>query len=170
MDVVFSQYISKSTVSFLSWNLTMKYLVLFCLSLFLSTAAFAAKEKKQAVQLNIAAGDVPGQITTIKAKILEKEYVEMTASGKAELNRQFDALLGGQLDPASSIAMQDAVNSILTKAYADSRLYCTSQPVMGTNRKERACMTMAQKRATYEGTQLDLQRNLIPGPAPLQNQ
>ena len=148
----------------------MKYLALFCLCFSLSAGAFAAKEKKQAVQLNVAAGDVPGQITTIKAKILEKEYVEMTASGKTELNRQFEVLQGGQLDSASSIAAQDAVNAILTKAYADSRLYCTSQPVMGTNRKERYCMTMAQKRAAYEGTQLDLQRNLVPGSTPLETQ
>lgn len=147
----------------------MKNLILLYLYLALSGVAFAAPEK-QAVQLNVAAGDVPGQIQTIQMKILEKQYVEMTASDKAVLNRQLAELKNGQLDVGATAAAQEQINAILKKAYADSRLYCKSQSVMGTNRKERACMTMAQKKATYENTQLDLQRNLVPGSAPLEVQ
>lgn len=147
----------------------MKIFLLLSLSLAFSGAAFAAAEK-QAVQLNIAAGDVPGQIQSIQTAVLEKQYVEMTASDKATLNRQFSELKSGQLDAGAALAAQDQVNAILKKAYADSRLYCKSQSVMGTNRKERACMTMAQKKATYQNTQLDLQRNLVPGSAPLESQ
>ena len=147
----------------------MKIFLVLSLSLVFSGAAFAATEK-QAVQLNVAAGDVPGQVQAIQTVILEKQYVEMTASDKAALNRHFSMLKNGELDAGAAVAAQDQVNAILKKAYADSRLYCKSQSVMGTNRKERACMTMAQKRATYENTQLDMKRNLVPGSTPLEIQ
>ena len=114
------------------------------LALLFSFTALADSDKTP-VQLDIASGNVPGQIQTIQKAIHEPRYSEMSADDKSALNQQLAALQQGQLDSVGTAKAQEQVNSILSKAYADSRMVC--------NLKKRTCKTVAAKKKQHQNTQ-----------------
>lgn len=122
------------------------------LSLFLSFAALAASSK-EALQLNIAAGNVPGQIQAIQSAVNEPQYSELTAENKSTLNSQLAALQQGQLDSVGAAEAQNQINAILKQAFADSRMVCTFEKPLGSNMKQRNCMTVAAKKKQHQNTQ-----------------
>jgi paraquat-inducible protein B len=131
---------------------TKSILFAFPLSLFLSFAAFAGSSKEP-VQLNLAAGNVAGQIQAIQSVIGEPQYSEMTADSKSTLNSQLAALQQGQLDSVGAVEAQNQINGILKQAFADSRMVCTYDKPLGSNMKQRVCKTVAAKRRQHQKTQ-----------------
>ena len=122
------------------------------LALLFSFTALADSDKTP-VQLDIASGNVPGQIQTIQKAIHEPRYSEMSADDKSALNQQLAALQQGQLDSVGTAKAQEQVNSILSKAYADSRMVCTMEKPLGSNLKKRTCKTVAAKKKQHQNTQ-----------------
>ena len=122
------------------------------LALLFTSSAFAGSAKEP-VQLNIAAGNVPGQVQMIQKVIQEPEYVEMTAADKSNLNSQLAALQQGQLDSVATSEAQEQVNAILKKAFADSRIVCVFEKPLGSNLKKRTCTTVAAKKKQHQNTQ-----------------
>ncbi len=122
------------------------------LALLFASTAFAGSGKEPA-QLNIAAGNVPGQVQMIQQAIQEPQYVEMAAADKSALNGQLAALQQGQLDAVASLEAQEQVNAILKQAFADSRIVCTFEKPLGSNMKQRNCRTVAAKKKQHQNTQ-----------------
>lgn len=107
---------------------------------------------RQAVQLS-GSGDFAAQRQMIEAKLAQPEYVELSKEGRAELERHF-AALESKPDDAAAVA---GVNTVLKKAFADSRLVCTFEQALGSNMKKRQCMTAAARKRVYDTTQQTLQ-------------
>ena len=122
------------------------------LALFFTSASFAGSAKEP-IQLNIATGNVPGQVEMIQQAIQQPEYVEMTSADRTTLNRQLAALQQGQLDTVGTSDAQQQVNAILKKAYADSRIVCVFEKPLGSNLKQRTCKTVAAKKKQHQNTQ-----------------
>lgn len=120
----------------------------------LSSTAYAGKSlDTEAVQLSVAAGNIPQQRQQIETKLGQVEYSELTKESRVELNAQFaalDALPAGSQDALSA---ETRINAILKKAFADSKLVCTFETPLGSNRKQRTCMTVAAKTRFYNNTQ-----------------
>ena len=122
----------------------------------------AQAAEKSAIQLNIAAGDISSQIDVIMEKIQQPQYVEMSKSDRAELTGSLTEIESGTLDAAAAASAQSEANKILSQAFADSRLVCTYYQVLGTRQRQKACMTVADKKAANVKTQRDIKQNTIP--------
>ena len=131
---------------------TKSILFAFTLSLFLSFTALAGSSK-EAIQLNIAVGNVPGQIQAIQSAVNEPQYSEITTENKSTLNSQLAALQQGQLDSVGAVEAQNQINAILKQAFADSRIVCTFEKPLGSNMKQRTCLTVAAKKKQHQNTQ-----------------
>ena len=135
----------------------------FVLALFaigICSASHAAD--KSAIQLNVANGDIAGQVDLIMKKIEQAQYVELSKKDRAELTGNLTEIESGSLDPASIATAQSEVNEILRKAFEDSKLVCTYYQVLGTRQRQKACMTVAEKKAAQVKTQRDIKHNAIP--------
>jgi hypothetical protein len=135
----------------------MNRLLLLSLILISSTAYAGKTLDTEAVQLSAAAGNIPQQRQQIETKLGQVEYSELTKESRNELNLQFSAL---EILPAGSqeaISAETRINAILKKAFSDSKLVCTYVQTIGTNMKQRQCMTTAAKKRQYENTQRNLQ-------------
>ena len=53
---------------------------------------------------------------------------------------------------------QAVVNTILSRAHADSRMVCRRERATGSNRPERVCLTVAQRRKMQEDSKEGLRR------------
>jgi hypothetical protein len=146
----------------ISWVSLMKIYIILAVFLISTFAGIAnAADKPAAIQLNVAAGDVSKQIDTILEAVGTSEYIEMSKSERSELSEKLSLIESETLDAAAIETTQKQVNKILTEAFADSRLVCSNRKVIGTNKKAKSCMTVADKRAAREKTKNELNQNAI---------
>lgn len=135
---------------------------LFILSaVFLSSLVHAGKSlDSEAVQLSVAAGNIPQQRQQIEAKLTQVEYTELGNENRAALNEQFTLLEASPLPADQALAAQNRINGILKQAFADSKLVCTYEQPVGSNMKKRSCVTAAAKKRNFDSTQrnLDMQK------------
>jgi len=107
---------------------------------------FQAQETK--LRSDLAAGEVYSEITSVdKGRVLAAlDRIAAVAGGSS-----IDDLAGD----AKVAVLQDQglVNSVLGKARSDSRLICTRERPMGSNRTTRQCMTAAQRDRLRQDTQ-----------------
>lgn len=120
-----------------------------------------AAEKPKAIQLDVAAGDVSKQIDAILELAGTSEYIEMSKTERTELSEKLSLIESETLDATAVASTQKQVNAILTEAFADSRLVCSKREVLGTKKKQKTCMTVADKRAEREKTKNDLNQNAV---------
>lgn len=131
----------------------MKRLV-FLSAVLLSSLAYAGKSlDTEAVQVSVSAGNIPQQRQQIEAKLTQVEYAELTKENRAALNAQFELLQTTPLPADQGLAAQDRINGILKKTFADSKLVCTYETPLGSNKKQRTCITVAAKARYYNNTQ-----------------
>jgi hypothetical protein len=128
---------------------------LLLLSFFLiSSTAYAGKTlDSEAIQLSVAAGNIPQQRQQIETKLGQIEYSELTKESRNELNAQFSALETFPAGLQEVLSAETRINAILKKAFADSKLVCTFETPLGSNKKQRTCMTVAAKTRFYNNTQ-----------------
>src|SRR5574343_503073 len=81
------------------------------------------------------------------AEAADRQAVQLSGSGDF-------AALESKPDDAAAVA---GVNTVLKKAFADSRLVCTFEQALGSNMKKRQCMTAAARKRVYDTTQQTLQ-------------
>ncbi|MEY4085525.1 MAG: hypothetical protein RL074_1312 [Bacteroidota bacterium] len=151
----------------------MQAIITFCLCvvfLFPFELQASSKRSSVAIQLNVAAGDLPAQIDMIRKEAAGEDYIEMPRNNRLSLYGYLNALAKGSIDSSEIAKAESDVNTILANAFDDSRLICRNESIMGTNRKQRICVTKAQKTGQYKDTQLDFQRNLIPKSSPFEIQ
>ncbi|MFZ9310786.1 MAG: hypothetical protein ACO24O_04710 [Arenimonas sp.] len=137
---------------------------LFLLSAVLvSSLAYASKDlDREAVQVSVAAGNIPQQRQQVEAKLTQVEYVELTKESRAILDAQFDLLEASPLTADQGLAAQNRINGILKQAFADSKLVCNYEQTLGSNMKKRTCLTMAAKKRNYDRTQRNLEMQKTP--------
>lgn len=83
--------------------------------------------------------------------LLERMYTKINAAGGAE-----------QLREADRVAVfndQEQVNTILTRARADSRLVCTREKATGSHRPQNRCLTVAERRRAREFATEEMRRS-----------
>src|SRR5690606_40977368 len=105
-----------------------------------------------------------------------EQYSEITESARAAALALLDRL-ETRLDGVSEVSTlpeqakvsvfndQEALNAILTGAAADSRQSCRREHVVGSNRRQNVCMTVAERRRRAEQSREyvgDIQR-MFPG-------
>jgi hypothetical protein len=98
-------------------------------------------------------------------------YKELTAAARAELlDRQAKMLAlidGKQSDSELTEEQRAEVSATLVwidaklKEAEDDRMVCERRPVLGSNRKERVCMTAGQMRAQREAAREQMERQGI---------
>jgi hypothetical protein len=138
-------------------------IVFFSSLLLMSSVAWAGTPlDKQAIQLSVAAGNIPQQRLDINQKITQQEYAELTAEDRVVLNQELDSLESNALAGNDAVAAQNKVNGILTRAFADSKLVCTYEQALGSNMKKRQCMTVAAKKKSYDNTQKTIETQKTP--------
>lgn len=131
-------------------------------ALLVSSLAYAGKSlDTQAVQLSLAAGNIPQQRQQIEAKLSQVEYSELTSENRQVLNAQFALLESSAAGPEAKQA-EARINGVLQQAFADSKLVCTYDYALGSNMKKRTCMTAAAKKRNYDVTQRNLQMQKTP--------
>lgn len=131
--------------------------------LLLATHAYAAEKDKQAVQLSVSAGSVSSQKQLIESKIVNIEYQEMQNADRVELLTQLEAIDSGVATGNTILVYQENINTILKKAFADSKLICTNEMPTGSKRAVRTCSTIAAKERQQQNVQNT--RNTGNGPA-----
>lgn len=97
------------------------------------------------------------QRASIEASLAEgPTYAEITGASRREVRAalaRIDELLGGAgmaaLDAGGQDEVREAearVNELLAEAAVDSRLVCTRERTLGSNRTQRVCLTSAERR------------------------
>lgn len=118
---------------------------------------------KKPVQVDVKLS-INEQLALVETAIGTEHYSEI---GEADRMAVRDALgrirahVGGNpsadgLSPDIRTAVfndQELVNNIMTRAHADSRMVCERVRLTGSNRREQACMTVAQKRDLKDNSQ-----------------
>lgn len=121
---------------------------------------------KEAPLLDISKGDFEAQRSVIeKAVVSGDEYREISPGDRKQvlegLIRIGELLGGADSDELTSLnearnaafALQATINESLARAATDSRLVCTREHVIGSNRPKTICLTVAAKRRAFERTQ-----------------
>lgn len=132
--------------------------------------------------LHAQVADLVGSNFQVQAEQLRKDlagseqYSEITESARAAALALLDRL-ETRLDGVSEVSTlpeqakvsvfndQEALNAILTGAAADSRQSCRREHVVGSNRRQNVCMTVAERRRRAEQSREyvgDIQR-MFPG-------
>lgn len=123
----------------------------------------ALDDGKTPVQMDVNLS-ISEQLSLVEAAVLSEHYKEI---GEADRMAVRDALgrirahVGSNtsvdgLSPDIRTAVfndQELVNSIMTRAHADSRLVCERVRLTGSNRRQQACMTVAEKRELKDNSQ-----------------
>ena len=117
--------------------------LLVCIFLAFSVVAIPAESPRAAFSL--AAGNWPQQIKAIETAIEGKEYSELSKENRTRLAEQFELVLAPDFDAGAGADVEVAINQILGKAFADSKLVCVYEKPIGSNMKKRVCTTAAAK-------------------------
>ena len=91
-----------------------------------------------------------------------KSYIEISSADKERVRfliGKLDTLLAdkSRLDDLDAEAKvnaynaQQEINTLLTRAHADSRLVCKREKLIGSNRPTNTCSTVAERRRAREG-------------------
>ena len=127
----------------------------------LATPAFAAGSD---TQLDLTAA-FDAQRSVILAALQDgKTYAEIKAEDGREVRASLDRIAGlldgrptvASLSEAEKVKVfneQEVVNTILTRARADSRVVCTRERRVGSHRTTSVCYTVAERRRMHDQTQ-----------------
>ncbi|GAB2494507.1 hypothetical protein [Arenimonas alkanexedens] len=128
--------------------------------LLMATRAEAKSVDEAGITLSAdaTAAEFQTQRAAINEALAEPElYSEMDANTRKSLQGSLDAM-AAQLEAKGSLSAMDEsersaleteadrVNKMLETARNESRLVCTRETTMGSNRARRVCMTVAQRR------------------------
>lgn len=105
----------------------------------------------------------------VEAAIASEDYRAISDDDRAAVHQALarirtnvgDASSVDALSPAMRTAVfndQEVVNTILTRARADSRLVCERVRLTGSNRREQVCLTVAERRELRDNSK-DVLRN-----------
>jgi hypothetical protein len=146
----------------------------FATVLLLIVLAHPAQAKREEVVVQIEqGGPVAEQLQRVELALKGESYSEISQEDRdraqAALARIRSRMEGlervDQLHPDARTAIyndQELVNTILTRAHADSRMVCRRERTTGSNRPQQVCMTVAQQRQISENareTMLNQQRS-----------
>lgn len=120
------------------------------------------------VQLDVQES-VAQQLARVEGALHSERYSEIGVEDKSKVNAAIARIrdnLGQhqtveEANPAERMAIfndQELINSILTRAHADSRMVCQRERLTGSNRHTNVCMTVAQRREARENS-ADVLRN-----------
>ncbi len=129
-----------------------------------STAALATSDASRN-RVAIDKGDFDSQRARIEAALADgKTYAEISPNDQTTVRVALERI-GDQLDGVASVSElpesdrvdlfneQEKVNTILTRAAADSRLICTRVQKTGNLRRSVSCETVAERRQRTEASQ-----------------
>lgn len=127
--------------------------------IFISPLAFAGKDlDTQAYQISaFNSVTIAEQVAVAKQKITQIEYVELDDASRTKLLAELDVLKGSGLSENDRTESQKRANTLLSKAFADSKLVCTFEKPLGSNMKKRTCMTAGAKKRSFDATQRTIQ-------------
>ncbi len=136
--------------------------LVFCIGVTLAATAQAKPDKDAEVKLD-ANLPVAAQVSAIEKAIDSEDYSEIAREDKTNLQQALGRIqtrLGDQervdqLDPqgrAEILKDQDVVNTILARAWSDSRMVCSRERTVGSNMAKRVCTTAAQRRRIDEAS------------------
>lgn len=119
-----------------------------------------ATDNKQLVQMDQMA-PVSEQVQRVERALSSEQYSEISMEDKSAVRRSLDRIkiqMGDAdkidaLSPHAKIEVfneQERINTILTRAHADSRMSCRRERVTGSNFPQNVCMTVAQRRNAEE--------------------
>jgi len=125
----------------------------------LSAAAQAASEKP-VVQIDRQA-PVAEQVRKVEKALDNGEYAEISADDRAQVRHSLERITlrvgdrqtAQKLPPAVQNEVfndQERINTILTRAHADSRLVCQHTRSTGSNMPKSRCLTVAERRRIEE--------------------
>ena len=125
----------------------------------LSAAAQAASEKP-VVQMDRQA-PVAEQVRKVEKALDNGEYAEISADDRAQVRQSLERITlrvgdrqtAQELPPAVQNEVfndQERINTILTRAHADSRLVCQHIRSTGSNMPKSRCLTVAERRRIEE--------------------
>ncbi len=131
-----------------------------------AVAASAAAESHVAV----AEGDFAAQRARIEADLSDgKTYAEISPADRARV-RESLARIAAQLNGVSSVDElseparvavfndQEVINTVLTRAAADSRVLCERVEKLGSHRRTTQCETVAERRRRSQQDRENLQQ------------
>ncbi|HYQ25211.1 hypothetical protein [Stenotrophomonas sp.] len=129
------------------------------LLLVLSAAAQAASEKPL-VQMD-RQGPVAEQVRQVEKALNNGDYAEISADDRAQVQqslqritqRMGDHQTAQELPPAVQNEIfndQERINTLLSRAHADSRLICQYTRTTGSNMPKSRCLTVAERRRIEE--------------------
>lgn len=121
------------------------------------------------VQLD-AKESVTQQLARVEGALHSEQYSEIGLEDKSKVSAAISRIrdnLGQhetaeQASPLARTAIyndQELINSILSRAHADSRMVCRRERLTGSNRQTQVCMTVAQRRDAMENSR-DVLRNM----------
>jgi hypothetical protein len=127
----------------------------FMLSLLFTFSSFVSAGEdldKTAYQISAFNGDIAAQSKVARSKINKIEYSELTSANRQKLLLELDKLELSPLQPSESSKVIESANALLVNAFNDSKLVCRFETRLGSNKKERVCITAAAKKRLYEQT------------------
>lgn len=137
----------------------------------LSFAVHARPTAEAAVTLT---ADAPAaqQLTSVENALRSEEYSEMTLENRSRVQAALNRIrvkLGSnervdQLPPLQRTDVfndQELINTLMSTAKEDSRMVCRSERPTGSNRPQRVCATVAQRRIATESAK-NMMRELQP--------
>lgn len=124
--------------------------------------------KDGAVQLDVQE-TVAEQLARVERALATEEYSEVGLEDKGKVQAALgrirtkvgDHATIAQVNPQFRTEIyndQELINTILTRAHADSRVVCRRERTTGSNRPTQVCMTVAQRREMMENSR-DALRN-----------
>lgn len=115
-------------------------------------------------------GTVKDQLARVERTLYSEDYSEISMAEKssvsAAINRirirvgEHDSVEALNPQAQTEVKNDEAlINQILSRAHADSRMVCRRERATGTNRPERVCLTVAQRKRMQEESQNRLQNS-----------
>ena len=124
------------------------------------SAATQAASEKPVVQMDRQA-PVAEQVRQVEKALDNGEYAEISADDRAQVRQSLERITlrvgdrqtAQELPPAVQNEVfndQERINTILTRAHADSRLVCQHTRATGSNMPKSRCLTVAERRRIEE--------------------
>jgi hypothetical protein len=112
------------------------------------------------------------QLTNVENALRSEGYSEMSAENRTRVQAAVSRIrlkLGSnervdQLPPLQRTDVfndQELINTLMSSAKEDSRIVCRSERPTGSNRSQRVCATVAQRRVAMENAK-DMMRDMRP--------
>lgn len=128
----------------------------------------AAVDGKSPVQLDVKLS-IAEQLALVESAMGTEHYSEIGQQDRAAVRDALGRIRANIGDAPSADGLapdirnavfndQELVNTIMTRAHADSRMVCERVQLTGSNRREQICMTVGQRREMRENSK-DALRN-----------